>query len=108
MIAFNLVYRSFPEVLHGAAHAFTVVDAKGHCVIFVDQDLDELTKHHAIKHELSHIVLGHFEDDRTKDNRTYLDNIDEIEREANDYADQMSEEVFADLMTYQILETVSV
>ena len=56
---------------------------------------DELIQ--ILKHELSHIALGHFDDNR---------DIKEIEKEAEDYADQMTDDEFSELMTYQVGETI--
>ena len=61
-----------------------------------------------IKHELSHILLGHFQNERAKDEEFYLKNYEnlDIENDANRYADQMTDDEFSELMKYQIGEAV--
>lgn len=98
MSPFRLYIVKFPpESINGA----TQYDVKkGSFLIAINADLTEDEKIRTLKHELSHILLGHI-DALDRDLR-------EIENEADRYADLMTEDEFSDLMTYQIGETVVV
>ena len=102
MKSFKLVYRAFTEFLKGKVPGFTAEGPDGKLTVMIDEDLTESETTHILRHELSHIVLGHFDDDRTKDKQSYLENLMEIENEANQYADRMTDKEFADLMQYAI------
>ncbi len=99
MSPFRLIYEAFPaaaDMLDGVT-----MYENGKYVIMINKikSADEQTQ--AVKHELSHILLGHF-DNRTKGADMYLKNLAEVEDEADRYADQMTDEELAYLMTYRI------
>ena len=100
MDPFKLVYEAFPapaDALGGVTMC-----KNGKYIIMINKIKPAEEQIRTIKHELSHILLGHFGDRRTKDDQTYLDNLAEIEEEADRYADQMTDEELAQLMTCQI------
>lgn len=103
MYHFRLGYTAFPDEIN-ISGGFTVLDPDGRCFILINTNHDEESRRQTLKHDFAHIVLGHFEDVRAKDTQTYLANMDELEREANEYADQMTDEEFSELMTYRIGE----
>ena len=105
MKPFRLVYVAFPspaDVLGGVAVNDTL---SGGYVIAINtiKPAEEQTR--TLKHELAHIVLGHVLDERTETDKSYLENLDAVEAEADCYADQMTDDEFLELMTYQIGET---
>lgn len=112
MERFRLVYASFPDIAktHGGIDpdtlnkmgGFAVLNPAGWYGIMINSNRTEAEQIRALKHELSHLVLGHLTDDRTDTTDIYLKNLDDVEREADDYADQMTDEEFSELMTYQI------
>lgn len=102
MSHFKLVYREFPEALKGKIPGFTAKGRDGKLAIMIDEDLPEAEKNLVLRHELSHIALGHLDDDRTKNNHSYLANLAELEDEADQYADRMTDEEFTNLMKYAV------
>lgn len=112
MDRFRLIYISFPyiaEVMGGVAPdtinkmgGVAVRDPAGLYAIMINRNRTEAEQIRALKHELSHLRLGHLTDGRTETTKIYFDNFDDVEREADDYADQMTDEEFSELMTYQI------
>ena len=101
MSPFNLIYISFPCPAD-AIGGVTRYDVKtGRYTVAINNQTTDDDQIRTLKHELSHILLGHFLDDEDRDIR-------EIEKEADDYADQMTDDEFSDLMTYQVGETVFV
>ena len=101
MNKFNLIYQPFPEEIQGLIPGFA-----GHrgddYTILIDSTQPEEKQAWTLRHELSHLWLGHLDDDekRTETSQAYLENIDEIEAEANHYADQMTDEELSYLMTF--------
>lgn len=93
MKPFSLFYVRFPAGCGGMVHGITGEDTAGHYTVAIDAAQDEETQTFALKHELSHIHLEHFD---PADRRT----INEIEREADEYAAQMTEEELNHLMTF--------
>ena len=102
MSHFKLVYREFPEVLKGKIPGFTAKGHDGELTIMIDEDLTDAEKNLVLRHELSHIALGHLNDDRTKNDHSYLTNLTELENEADQYADRMTDEEFTNLMKYAV------
>ena len=101
MKRFVVFRRQFPEEAHGRITGATRYNADfGWYDILIDKDLDEGTYRQTIKHELAHIVLGHFDDE------LQIDNIDEIEKAAEDYANKMTDAEFSQLLKYRIMEKV--
>lgn len=47
-----------------SVHAVTRKDAEGDYNVYINARLDADTRAKALRHELNHIVLGHFYDDR--------------------------------------------
>ena len=90
MERFRIVYKAFPDPISGYITGITK-KKKDHYTIMIDSTLSEDHRDQTLKHELSHIVLGHFDNDRS---------IEDCELEADQHADKMTKEEFADLMTY--------
>lgn len=106
MSPFILVYIAFQspaDTLDGA----TVYES-GRYVVMINKEKPYNEQQLTIKHELSHILLGHFQNERAKDEEFYLKNYEnlDIENDANRYADQMTDDEFSELMKYQIGEAV--
>lgn len=91
MQKFKIMYRPFPTELHGKIGGVTGGKPGGVLVVMIDNTLPEAEQKKTLKHELSHIVLGHLEDDRT-DRKNYLKNVMELEAEADAKADSMTDE----------------
>lgn len=64
-------------------------------MIVIDSGLSEDEQRKTLKHELSHIILKHYEKDH---------GIRDDEEEADRYADQMSDEELSYLMTFALSE----
>ena len=88
MQAFTLIYKPFPAECAGAVRGILSA-AGGRVRIVIDSNQDEQTQRHALRHELAHLVLNHLDDARS---------IEEIEAEADAYADRMTDSEFAELM----------
>lgn len=90
MTHFDLIFLQFPEVIQG--EVFGATQYKGdHYTVTIDSSQSEEIQRQTLKHELSHIKLGHFESDM---------DIRAVEAEADLYADQMSDEELSYLMTF--------
>lgn len=102
----KLIYSAFPapaDVVGG----LTIRDPSGGLTILINTVKPEEEQRKYLKHEFSHIILGHLWDDRIKgDDLSYLDDNPEVEDEANRYADQMTDETLSEYMTGLIGETV--
>ena len=112
MERFRLIYASFPDIAKATGDiapetlnkmgGVSVRDPAGRYGIMINCNRTEAEQVRALKHELSHLVLGHLTDGRTETTKIYSDNFDDVEREADDYADRMTDDEFRELMTYQI------
>ena len=99
MSPFTLTYHPFPEEIRGIVMgAVQYMEKLGRYRIVIDSTLDADRRRHALKHELAHIALNHLTD--------LTETIDDVEKAADDYADQMTDDEFSELMTYQVGETV--
>lgn len=85
---FSITYRPFPVECGGNVYGISC-ESNGQIRIIIDSNQDERTQQHALRHELAHIVLNHFDDQRS---------IEDIEAEAEAYADQMTDKEFTALM----------
>ena len=92
MQAFTLIYKPFPAECAGAVHGILSA-AGGRVRIVIDSNQDEQTQRHALRHELAHLALNHLDDARS-----IARSIEEIEAEADAYADRMTDSEFAELM----------
>lgn len=90
---YKVIYKSFPASVKGYVFGATGYQS-GRYVVLIDRDLDDVQREKALRHELSHILLGHFTDDQKS--------LEEIEREAEQYADAMTDEEFYMLRGYAI------
>lgn len=108
MVRVKLVYRDFPSPADVAFGGVTRYDPKSQrIVIMINTVRSEDDQLRTLKHEIAHIMLGHLSDDRIKgEDLSYLDDHPEIEDEANQYADQMTDETLAELVSGLIGETV--
>lgn len=95
MSPFTVYYVKLPSDVGGAAGYDTKNDRY---IIAVNDELTEDEEIRTLKHELSHILLDH--------HNQFDRDLEEIENEADRYADQMTDEEFSELMTYQVGETV--
>lgn len=90
---YKVFYRPFPARVKGYISGATQYRA-GRYIVLIDSNLDDVQREKALRHELSHILLGHFTDDQK--------GWEEIEREADQYADAMTDEEFYMLRGYAI------
>lgn len=93
MERFRVVYKAFPDALRGIVRGFTSFRGKMY-VILIDACLSDSEREKTLKHELSHILLGHFIDERKS--------VEEMEREADRYANVMTDDEFNMLRGYAI------
>lgn len=91
----------FPEELRGSVRG-AVKKCKTGYLILMDESLTEDQYKQTLKHELSHIILGHFEISETETTDEYLRNIEWIEAETDRYADQMTDEDLERLMLWAV------
>jgi Predicted Zn peptidase len=99
MVPFRVIYLDMPDEIRGKMFGCTTYD-QGRYFVFIDKDLDEQARRDALRHELSHIILGHLTDPRTTNDHVYLENFDSVEAEACEYAARMTDEELDQLMTY--------
>lgn len=93
MLPFRLKYIPFETDLRGKVFGFTAFRGNK-AIVFIDNTRTQGEQAHTLKHELSHILLGHFlEEQKT---------IEEMEREAGQHADAMTDQEFQTLLSYQI------
>lgn len=91
----------FPEELRGFVPG-AVRKCKAGYLILMDESLSNEQYKQTLKHELSHIILGHFEISETETTDEYLRNIEWIEAETDRYADQMTDEDLERLMLWAV------
>ena len=93
----------FPEEVRDTVRGMTGKRKSGY-IILINEDLPHDQYKWTLKHELSHIILGHFDGDEDGEtaNAAYLRNILEIETEANNRAAQMTDDELAELLKYHI------
>ena len=94
MKAFRLFYKKFPDNITDI-HGIAEYDVNRNMfTILINTNISEAEQLHTLRHELSHIVLNHhFQLDRS---------LEEIENEADHYADVMSDDDFKKLMAFQV------
>lgn len=83
----------FPEQAARLANGMTI-QRKSYCVIMINSKTTKEQQAATMRHELAHIALNHFFDTTRSE--------DELEAEANNYAAQMTEERFRDLMRHEL------
>lgn len=93
MAPYSLYYVNFPAGCEGMIHGATGIDRNGNYIIAIDSAQDEKTQAHALRHELAHVFLKHLEPGNKK-------TIEEVEREADDYADKMTGEQLKYLLSF--------
>ena len=102
----TLCYAAFPGIANGFG-GLTRISPSGRVSILINNGRSDEEQKRTLKHELSHIILGHLWDDRVHgEDLSYLDDNPEIEDEADRYADQMTDETLAELVSGLIGETV--
>lgn len=104
MHQFGICYFPFPDGLSGNLCG-SVMRQKGHIVVFIDSRLSEAQKKRTLKHELSHIVLNHFDIPYPGDGIEFEKGFyrsEAQEAEADQYAEQMTEMELSKLMEYAI------
>lgn len=90
---YKVVYQPFPAAVKGNVFGVTCYQS-GRYVVLIDRDLDAIQREKTLRHELSHILLGHFTDDQKS--------LEEMEREADQHADAMTDDEFNMLRGYAI------
>lgn len=106
MVHFSVIYLDLPEQIRGKMFGWTMHD-QGRYIVFIDKTLNELARRDALRHELSHIILGHLTDTRVSTDQDYLENFDSVEAEACEYAASMTDDELAQLMTFaDVIRTI--
>lgn len=90
---YKVIYKAFPDALRGVVRGLTSFRGDLY-IILIDACLSDSEREKTLKHELSHILLGHFIDDQKS--------VEEMEREADQHADMMTENEFNMLRGYAI------
>lgn len=90
---FALYYRPFPKELHGDIRGM-ITRRKNCYIILIDSSIPEQQQIAALKHELSHIALNHY-------NQPERD-LEQCEAEAISFADKMTDPEFKELLSYRI------
>lgn len=93
MSNFRIIYKTFPEPLKGSIVGLAGRKGNSYTVL-IDESLGDSERKETLKHELSHILLGHLDDDKKPE--------EQIEREADQYAAAMTDDEFEQLMKYAI------
>ena len=102
----TLCYAVFP-VIANAFGGLTRISPSGKVSILINTGRTDEEQKRSLKHEFSHIILGHLWDDRIHgEDLSYIDDHPEVEEEADRYADQMTDETLAELVSGLIGETV--
>ena len=105
---FKLIYQAFPEELSQAGvNGFTVQKGKN-LIILIDSSASSERQDFILKHELSHIVLDHLSKTKPIEqidsfgDSMFGDGWIEREREADLYAERMTDQELSELLSYQI------
>ena len=103
MMKFRLLYREFPDDMHGKARAFVLLKGD-HAIICIDSWLPNEQQEKSLRHELAHLWLDHLikplPADADPDAR-FIDS-ESLEAEANRYAEAMTQDEFNALMQWAI------
>lgn len=83
----------FPDMLHDEIKGMTAHPDGKEYIILIDSKLNTADRLHTLKHELSHILLGHHDQEARP--------LEEIEKEADAHAAAMTEDELAKLMAYE-------
>lgn len=95
MRQFSLLYVHFPTEIQGEVFGMTHWEPeKNRFMIVIDESQSDQIQDYTLKHELSHILLKH-------DERLEI-SIDQAEDEADQYADQMTEDELNYLLTFAV------
>lgn len=94
MKPYSLYYVNFPAGCNGEVYGITKLKPDGSYIVAIDAAQDEQTQAHALRHELAHIYLKHLEPE------TAGKTIQEVEREADEYADKMTEKELEYLLSF--------
>lgn len=106
MAKITLVYATLSSTADGL-RGITRISPSGTVTIIINAGMTENEQKQTLKHELSHIILGHLWDERVNgDDLSYLDDHPEIEDEADRYADQMTDETLSEFVSGLIGETI--
>ena len=105
MQRFRLEYVPFPADLRGVTGL--IGEKAGRYVILIDSNQDSDTQKHALRHELAHLAYNHMEFARTPSEAIASADLfppgwEQRERDADRYADTMTDEEFLMLMKYAI------
>ena len=105
---FKLIYQAFPEELSRlGVNAFTI-QIEQDISILIDSSVSSERQDFLLRHELSHIVLGHLAETKPINQiDSYGDDMFgegwiERERAADLYAEKMTDQELSELMSYQI------
>ena len=97
MMPFKVVYQVFPPGLHGIICG-GVERRKNGYIILIDSLLTDEEKDHTLRHELSHIILNHFEDVPEDADHGFFCRSETQEAEAEEYANSMTDAELESLM----------
>lgn len=86
---YRIIYKAFPEPLRGVVRGLTSLKGDLYTIL-IDALLSDPERKETVKHELSHIVLGHLLEDQRS--------VEDLEREADAYAAAMTEEELIQLI----------
>lgn len=94
MKPYCLVYADLSKHFTQRIKGITIKTPAGY-IVGIDSRLCAADQDHALRHELAHIVLAHLEDNR-------MDELRQVrEKEAEAYADAMTEETLQQLRQYE-------
>lgn len=112
MVKFKLIYRAFPELEQfkdnlpdNVCWGFTILNEQG-CFVLIDKDATEQQQAFTLRHELAHLALDHLEQTKpmaaidSYGDDMFGDGWIDREREADQYAANMTDAEFARLMQY--------
>ena len=88
MKPFKVIYRPFPAECGTVTGAIS--QRNNRVLILIDSNRDEQTQRRTLRHELGHLMLGHLDND--------VDPVDVLEREADAYADRLTDDELSALL----------
>ena len=108
MQRFKLIYQAFPEELSKSGVNGLTIQKGNDLIILIDNAASSERQDFMLRHELSHIVLDHLSKTKPIDqidsfgDSMFGDRGIEREKEADLYAEKMTDQELSELMSYQI------
>ena len=90
---YRIIYKAFPAALRGVVRGLTSLRGNLYTVL-IDALLDDPERKETLKHELSHVVLGHLLEDQRS--------VEDLEREADAYAAAMTDDELQQLIAMAV------